>query len=161
MWQTALPGRRPPSLPLAAPRGRAALTATQAPATAPSLTPVSFTSLTSVAARTCAGFREVRPADFPAITALLNGYLERYGLCQRFSEAELRHFLLPQPDLMYAYVVEDAASGAITDLVSFYCLPSSVLNNAHHSELKAAYMCARCARSGPRLLLASAHRRAA
>jgi glycylpeptide N-tetradecanoyltransferase len=91
-----------------------------------------------------AGFRQIKEADYPAVTDLLNGYLSRYQLCQRFSEAELRHFLAPQDNLVHVYVVEDPASGKISDLVSFYCLPSSVLNHPEHTELKAAYMCASC-----------------
>jgi glycylpeptide N-tetradecanoyltransferase len=38
-----------------------------------------------------------------------------------------------------AYVVESPA-GVITDLVSFYNLPSSILGHPEHTELKAAYM---------------------
>lgn len=40
---------------------------------------------------------------------------------------------------MDAYVVEDA-SGNVTDLTSFYSLPSSVLGNSQHQTLQAAYM---------------------
>ena len=38
-----------------------------------------------------------------------------------------------------AYVVE-GEDGAVTDLVSFYTLPSTVLNHPEHNELRAAYM---------------------
>lgn len=88
-----------------------------------------------------AGFRQIRDEDFPAVTALLNEYLSGYKLRQAFDEAEVRHFLTPQEGLVYAYVVE-ADDGALTDVCSFYCLPSSILNHPQHSELRAAYMCA-------------------
>jgi glycylpeptide N-tetradecanoyltransferase len=38
---------------------------------------------------------------------------------------------------MYCYVNEN--QGKITDFVSFYSLPSSILNHAVHKTLKAAY----------------------
>ena len=38
-----------------------------------------------------------------------------------------------------AYVVDDGA-GTLTDLVSFYTLPSTILGHPEHSELRAAYM---------------------
>ena len=87
-----------------------------------------------------AGFRPIRGGDFPAATRLLNAYLSRYKLHQHFSEAEVRHFLTPREDLVYVYVVE-APDGSITDVCSFYCLPSSILNHHEHTELRAAYMC--------------------
>ena len=86
-----------------------------------------------------AGFRQIRDEDFPAATALLNDYLSRFKLRQAFEEHEVRHFLTPQEGLVYAYVVE-AEDSTLTDLCSFYCLPSSILNHPQHSELRAAYM---------------------
>ena len=50
--------------------------------------------------------------------------------CSRFS---------PQPLVVDAYVVE-AEGGELTDLVSFYTLPSTVLGHPEHKELRAAYM---------------------
>jgi hypothetical protein len=38
-----------------------------------------------------------------------------------------------------AYVVE-GSDGQITDMVSFYTLPSSILGHPEHTELRAAYM---------------------
>ncbi len=45
----------------------------------------------------------------------------------------------PQDLVINAFVVEDPSSGEITDLVSFYTLPSTILGNQDHSELRAAY----------------------
>lgn len=42
-------------------------------------------------------------------------------------------------NVINSYVAEDG-SGRITDLVSFYSLPSSILGHPLHSDLKAAYM---------------------
>jgi glycylpeptide N-tetradecanoyltransferase len=85
------------------------------------------------------GFRQVKDDDFPAVTRILNDYLQRYKLRQHFSEDEVRHFLTPRERLVYVYVVE-GPTGDITDFCSFYCLPSSILNNHEHSELCAAFM---------------------
>ena len=41
--------------------------------------------------------------------------------------------------MIHAYVVERASDGAITDMVSFYSLPSSVMQHPRHSLLRAAY----------------------
>lgn len=87
------------------------------------------------------GFREIQAADFGRVTEILNSYLQGYKLRQKFTEAEVRHFLMPQKDLVYVYVVE-GEDRVITDVCSFYCLPSSILHHPQHKELKAAYMCA-------------------
>ena len=39
-----------------------------------------------------------------------------------------------------AYVVEDPAnSGKVTDMISYYTLPSTILGHPEHNELRAAY----------------------
>ena len=57
-----------------------------------------------------------------------------------FNSEEIKHFMLPQKDVIYSYVVEDK-SGKITDFFSFYSLPSSVLkdNPGDHKTLNVAY----------------------
>ena len=52
----------------------------------------------------------------------------------RFTEEEIKHFLAPREEVIYSYVVEKEKK--ITDFVSFYNLPSSVLNNPKHSHIK-------------------------
>lgn len=42
-------------------------------------------------------------------------------------------------NVINSYVVDDG-TGRITDLVSFYSLPSSILGHPQHTDLKAAYM---------------------
>eukprot|EP00877_Chromochloris_zofingiensis_P010082 jgi/Chrzof1/5327/Cz15g22080.t1 len=89
------------------------------------------------------GLRPMAAEDVPAVTALLNKYLTKYRLAPVFSEQEVSHWLRPQPFVIDSYVVEvqDGSSGSnITDLVSFYTLPSSVLGHVEHKELRAAYM---------------------
>jgi len=41
---------------------------------------------------------------------------------------------------VYSYVVEDPATHIITDFVSFYSLPSSIIRHPVHKRLNAAYL---------------------
>lgn len=42
----------------------------------------------------------------------------------------------PQADVVYSYVVESPETGKITDLLSFYTLPSSIIGNDQYNLLK-------------------------
>mmetsp|Transcript_16098 Transcript_16098/g.34830 ORF Transcript_16098/g.34830 Transcript_16098/m.34830 type:complete len:429 (-) Transcript_16098:795-2081(-) len=85
------------------------------------------------------GLRSLEPRDVPQVTAMLNEYLSKFRLTQVFNDEEVAHWFRPQDFVLDAYVVE-AKDGAITDLVSFYTLPSSILGHPEHNELRAAYM---------------------
>lgn len=54
-----------------------------------------------------------------------------------FSQKEVEHFFLSRKGVIHSYVVEDEKT--ITDFVSFYSLPSSILKNPDHKTLEAAY----------------------
>ena len=60
--------------------------------------------------------------DIPDVTKLLNTYLSQFALHISFTEEEVRHFLIPREWVVETYVVEE--DGKISDLVSFYSLPS-------------------------------------
>ena len=68
-------------------------------------------------------------------------YLKRFSLVPMFSEEDFQHWFLPREDIIDAYVVEKATEtgNRITDLVSFYTLPSTVMSHPTHNNLKAAY----------------------
>lgn len=51
---------------------------------------------------------------------------------------EVLHFLVPRKLVIYSYVVQND-KGDITDFISFYHLPSSVLKNPKHKDLRAVY----------------------
>lgn len=87
------------------------------------------------------GFREMRPGDVKQCHKLLAKYLERFDLAPTFTEAEFEHWFLPRENVVYTYVVANPSQGGkITDFVSFYALPSSVINNDKHKDIKAAYL---------------------
>ncbi|DBB08722.1 hypothetical protein WJX82_007365 [Trebouxia sp. C0006] len=85
------------------------------------------------------GIRPLEKRDVPQVTRLLSTYLEKYSLIPIFTEEEVEHYLMPVEDVVDSYVVE-SAGGTITDLVSYYTLPSSIIGNDKYDSLKAAFM---------------------
>ncbi|KAA8591606.1 hypothetical protein FQN60_016980, partial [Etheostoma spectabile] len=53
-------------------------------------------------------------------------------------EEEVAHWFFPQDNIVDTFVVE-GAGGVLTDFVSFYTLPSTVMHHPLHTSLKAAY----------------------
>jgi len=84
------------------------------------------------------GMRKFRAEDAPQVTKLLNQYLSKFDLCPEFNEADVLHWFSPKPNIIESYVVE-AANASLTDFVSFYTLPSTVMNHPTHNSIKAAY----------------------
>jgi glycylpeptide N-tetradecanoyltransferase len=76
---------------------------------------------------------------------LLNSYLQKFPLHVNFEPDEIAHWLLPRPNVIQTYVVEGKGGGAegddgnvtVTDVCSFYHLPSSILGK--DETLHAAY----------------------
>ncbi|KAA8576085.1 hypothetical protein EYC84_006247 [Monilinia fructicola] len=48
--------------------------------------------------------------------------------------------VLPKPVIIWCYVVEDPTTKKLTDFFSFYCLESSVIGHAKHTNVRAAYL---------------------
>ena len=90
---------------------------------------------------TIPGIRQMEEKDVVAVSKIVSEYLEssRYKLAPKMTEEEVRHWLVMQKDVIFSYVVEDD-SGAVTDFLSFYTLPSTIIGNEQYKELKAAYM---------------------
>jgi len=81
--------------------------------------------------------------DISKVSGLLKRYLDRMQMAQEFTTEELEHWLLNDDTLstdkvVYSYVVEN--DGKLTDFFSFYCLESTVVNNAKHDTIRAAYL---------------------
>jgi glycylpeptide N-tetradecanoyltransferase len=86
------------------------------------------------------GLREMREQDIPQVRVLLNKYLARFDFAPVFeTDDDVRHWILPHENVVWSYVVE-GLDKKITDVFSFYSLPSSVIGNPKHSTLNAAYM---------------------
>jgi len=113
-----------------------------------------------------AGMRVMRDSDVPAVARLLNAYLSSFAMRPVLSEEEVAHWLLPRAGVIDSFVVDAAtalaeervraaglglpepagpaavhpASGcSVTDFVSFYHLPSSIIGHEKHKELRAVY----------------------
>jgi glycylpeptide N-tetradecanoyltransferase len=84
-----------------------------------------------------AGFRKFAPSDMSEAHNLLQKYLNKFDLAPMFTEEEFCHWFIPRPGIVDTYVVE--SEGVITDFVSFYTLPSTVMHHPLHKSLKAAY----------------------
>jgi len=85
------------------------------------------------------GLRQMEKKDTEAVHQLLNDYLKKYSLHIQYTIEEIAHFLLPRENVIESFVVEDPESGKITDFISFYSLPSTVLRHEVHKILNVAY----------------------
>lgn len=94
-----------------------------------------------------AGLREMKDEDVPQVGKLMRRYLRRFDMAPRFTDEEVRHVLLSgrggegKQKVVWTYVIDDPEKpGRITDMASFYSLPSSVLDSEEHKTLNAAYL---------------------
>jgi len=93
------------------------------------------------------GMREMRPDDVKRVHELLSMYLKKFSLHPEFCADEVAHWLLPREGVVYSYVREQ--DGEVTDMCSFYSLPSTILGNDKYNLLKAAYSYWNVARTVP------------
>ncbi|KAJ3092230.1 Glycylpeptide N-tetradecanoyltransferase 2 [Quaeritorhiza haematococci] len=98
------------------------------------------------------GMREMKEADVPAVTRLLNKNLNQFKVAPVLDEEEVRHWLLPLDNVVNSFVVEDPITNQITQFVSFYTLPSTVINHPVHTHIKAAYLFYYAAKDNDRAL---------
>lgn len=77
------------------------------------------------------------PDHVDGVHALLTNYLEKnFKLHVNFSVEEIAHWLLPREKVINSYVIVNG-DGTVTDFVSFYHLPSTILGS--NDTLYAAY----------------------
>ncbi|XP_039270658.2 glycylpeptide N-tetradecanoyltransferase 2-like [Styela clava] len=84
------------------------------------------------------GLREMRKKDVAQCHTLYLDFVKKFNLTQLFTLEEFEHFFLPRPGIVQSYVVENA-EGKLTDMSSFFSLPSSIMSHPDHSTLNAAY----------------------
>jgi len=76
------------------------------------------------------GLREMTKKDIPQVHKMLLKYLATTTeVFTKFEESEIEHFMLPRKDVIYSYVVENPETKELTDFISFYSLPSSILKH--------------------------------
>ncbi|KAF9075181.1 N-myristoyl transferase [Rhodocollybia butyracea] len=99
------------------------------------------------------GIREMTEKDVPQITELYTKYMQRFDMVPVMTAQEIKHQFLSgsgkagtgdkwrhNGQVVWAYVVENKDTHKITDFVSFYSLPSTVINHSKHAMLEAAYL---------------------
>ncbi len=88
---------------------------------------------------TILGLRQMEKKDVDGVYKVLNEHLQKYKVRAYYSKEEVAHWFIPRKNVVYSYVVENLETGEITDFISFYSLPSSILNHDLHKTLFAAY----------------------
>ena len=71
---------------------------------------------------------------------MLKEYLaKKSNVYCELDEDEVAHFILPRENVISAYVVTDQETKEVTDFISFYHLPSSVLKHDKYNTLYISY----------------------
>lgn len=88
------------------------------------------------------GLRPMELKDIDSAFELFNAYQERFDIVQNFTKEEFQHWFLGNEGdkVVFSYVCANDNDGKITDFFSFYSLPFSILENAHHNELGIGYL---------------------
>ena len=87
----------------------------------------------------------MKKADIPSVTLKLRDFLQQFHFHQHFDEQEVRHWFLPpaaqtpEDEIIHSYVVENETSKEISEFISFYSLPSTVIGHPVHKNMRAAY----------------------
>ncbi|XP_038202471.1 LOW QUALITY PROTEIN: glycylpeptide N-tetradecanoyltransferase 1-like [Arvicola amphibius] len=86
-----------------------------------------------------AGLRPMEKKHIPVVLQkLLTRYLKQFHLTPVMSQEEVEHWFYPQENIIDTFVVENV-NDEVTDFLSFYMLPSTIMNHPTHKSLKAAY----------------------
>ena len=82
--------------------------------------------------------RRTYKKDAKVLRKLVNEYLSKFEIRTHFTNKEAEHWFTHRENIIECYVILDETK-TITDLFSFYNLPSSIAGNNKYSNLKAAY----------------------
>lgn len=90
------------------------------------------------------GWRKMEEKDIDAVWQLYESWRDRYDISQIMSKDDVRHWIYggKQQDgkVIHTFVVEDLETKEITDFISYYILPFTVLQNPKHKEIGIAYL---------------------
>lgn len=81
----------------------------------------------------------MKKKDVSQVYKLLNNYLKNFKLYFKYTEEEVKYWFIPRKEVIYTYVVEsfdENKNSIITDFISFYSLPSTIINNPKYQTLK-------------------------
>ena len=84
------------------------------------------------------GLQPMEKKDSPVEHQLLTRYLKQFHLTPVMSQEEVEHWIYPQYNITDTFVVGNA-NGEVTDFLSFYIPPFTIMNCPTHKSLKAAY----------------------
>ena len=84
------------------------------------------------------GIRPMERKDVKQVKSLLSEYLKNFDIYFQYNKEEIAHFFLPRPNVIYSYVVVDSEE-QITDFISYYSLPSTIIGDDKYKTLYAAY----------------------
>ena len=85
------------------------------------------------------GIRPMEKKDVKKVWSMLTEYLKKFDVSLNYSKDEVAHFLLPRKNVIYSYVVVDSETKEITDFISYYSLPSTIINGVKYKTLFAAF----------------------
>ena len=83
------------------------------------------------------GFRQMEEKDVEQVFVLLEKFESQFKVHGYYDRDQVKHWFLPRKNVVYSYVRED--NNTITDFISFYSLPSSILQHESYKKLMAAY----------------------
>lgn len=85
------------------------------------------------------GLRLIEKRDVPSATKLLSNYLKAYQLAPQLDQDEFEYLFMTRKGVIHTYVIEDPKTKDVTDMLSFYALPSTIIGNKQYPTLNAAY----------------------
>eukprot|EP01132_Coremiostelium_polycephalum_P003690 gene3690-4599_t len=84
--------------------------------------------------------RALKKEDVPSLKELMENYLSTYKLAPTFTEDDIWHWFQPKKNVISCFVIEDPKTpNKITDMFSYYSLPSSIIGNQKYKTLNAAF----------------------
>lgn len=83
------------------------------------------------------GLRPMIKSDILSAHNLLCEYFKSFDIAPIFTENEFEHWFLPRENIIYSYVIE--TKNKITDFISFYSVPTTILNHSVYSVINTVY----------------------
>ena len=83
------------------------------------------------------GFRPMEEKDVEQVYVLLENFEKQFKVHGYYDRDQVKHWFIPRKNVVYSYVREEG--NKITDFISFYNLPSSILQHESYKKLMAAY----------------------